>query len=219
MSDEFDNERTPSSSPARNKGYKQNLGALAELSNHPQAQRHMAIRPRSGLALFRAIMADPMQHLTEELIDKLHDLVAAGNYPESAAVSLGIPQPVWKRWWETGQKLVMAIEDDPGIMKMMSDDEEMILMMTQAVITATMQCEQGAVAKIMAAGNFDWAACAWWLAKMHPEKWGRPREAPSASKQTGAITDNSGVLAVSAPQPVEDWLKNNQEKSLATLPE
>jgi hypothetical protein len=216
MSDDY-NDKPVRSFPKN--GYKQNLGALAELANHPQLQVNTAIRPRSGLALFRAIMSDPMDYLDEEMIERIANLVRKGNYPDSAAASLGIPGGVWKRWYEAGQKLIMAIEDDPKLLEIMSDDEEKLVVLTQAVVQATVECEQEALGKIMAAGNFDWAACAWWLSKMHPEKWGRAREAVGSASKTDSekISDNSGVLAVAAPLPVGEWLETHQEQKLETL--
>lgn len=218
MSNDFDDKPTRSSFPKN--GYKQNLGALAELNNHPKLEINTAVRPRSGMAMFRAIMSDPMNHLDEDMIQGIADLVRRGNYPESAAAALGIPSGVWKRWFETGQKLIMSIEDDPKLLDIMSDDEERLVMLTQAVVQATVEVEQEAVGKIMAASNFDWAACAWWLSKMFPDKWGRAREAvgQTSKDDTGKINDNTGVLAVVAPVPVSDWLLANQDKNLAVLP-
>lgn len=217
MSNDFDEKPLRSTYPKH--GHKQNLGALAELNNHPQLQINTAVRPRSGMAMFRAIMSDPMNFLDEEIIQDISDLVRRGNYPESAAAALGIPSGVWKRWFETGQKLIMSIEDDPKLLDIMSEDEEKLVMLTQAVIKATVEIEQEALGKIMAAGNFDWAACAWWLSKMFPEKWGRAREAvgQTSKDDAGKINDNTGVLAVSAPMPVTDWLQANQDRDLAVL--
>lgn len=218
MSNDFDDKPVRQSSPKN--GYKQNLGALAELNNHPQLQINTAVRPRSGMALFRAIMSDPMDYLDEDMIEGVAGLIRRGNYPESAAAALGIPSGVWKRWYEAGQKLIMAIEEDPKLLEIMSEDEEKLVTLTQAVVQATVECEQEALGKIMAAGNFDWAACAWWLSKMHPEKWGRAREAVGSVNKDASekINDNTGVLAVSAPLPVTDWLAENQNKDLAVLP-
>lgn len=218
MSNDFDDKPARSTNFPKN-GYKQNLGTLAELANHPQLQMSTAIRPRSGIAMFKAIMTDPMEYLDGEMIESIANLVRRGNYPESAAAALGIPGGVWKRWFEAGQKLIMAVEDDPKLLDIMSDDEEKLVLLAQAVIQATVEVEQDAVGKIMAAGNFDWAACAWWLSKMHPEKWGRAREAVGTTNKetTEKINDNSGVLAVAAPMPVANWLVLNQDKNLAVL--
>lgn len=220
MSDADYNDDKPARSSFPKSGYKQNLGALAELQNHPQIERNMAIRPRSGIAMFRAIMTDPMDYLTEDMIEDIGQLVRRGNYPESAAAALGIPAVVWKRWFEAGQKLIMAVNDDPKLLDVMSDDEERLITLAQVVVQSTVDVEQEAVGKIMAAGNFDWAACAWWLSKMFPEKWGRAREAVGSTNKESAdkIGDNSGVLAVAAPMPVDDWLSAHQNTDLATLP-
>ncbi len=175
-------------------------------------------RPRDGLVMFRAVMSSPMEHLTEEFISQMYLLVSVGHYPETAAASLGIPSQVWKRWWEMGQKLIATLENQPDLIHMMSEDEANILMLVQNVVAAMMEAEMEALEKIKAAGNFDWAALAWWLAKMHPEKYGKLREMPKNGAAQQQIGPNSGVLAVGEAQPVEQWLESNQDRDLATLP-
>ena len=176
-------------------------------------------RPRSHLAMFRAVMSSPMEHLTEDLCEAMYEKVLAGNYPETAALSLGIPKAVWDKWWETGQKLIMAINDDPSLMNSMSRDEEMLLTLAQSTVAALIEGEQRAVTKIMAAGEFDWAAVVWWMSKMYPEKWGKARDSVKAEGTPLALTDTSGVLAVATPLPTTDWLIQYQEQDLPSLKE
>lgn len=172
--------------------------------------RNMSLRPRAGMALFRAVMHNPMDHLTEEFIDKMVESIDAGNFPETAAASLGIPGPLWQKWYDAGCQICTLIQDDPTMIHMMSTDEEMLVMLFQAVAAALAQYEQMAVARIEQAAMYDWAAGAWLLAKKFPNRWGNKPEQSVVINNT-----NQGVLAVTPQQPEGQWLQTFEQAKIA----
>lgn len=176
------------------------------------------LRPREGMALFRAILHDPLEHLTDDFILTMTELLEEGNFPETAAASLGIPKSMWDKWMTAGQQLMQLTQDDPQSINMMSDDEEKLMCLAIATTQALAHYEQKQVARIEQASRYDWAAGAWLLAKRFPERWGKGRDQAATQINVGVNTNvNTGVLAVSPPEQQEKWLETFQEVKL--LPE
>jgi hypothetical protein len=191
---------------------------LMRLANELREGPAVAIRPRSNLELYRAVMANPMDHLTEDTMTKIHASIMAGNYPETAAQSCGIPQALWTIWQQAGGALMAAVQADPSCMGRITDDEEKLLMLALTVNDAMVQVELEAVGIIKAAGRYDWAAVVWWLSKQHPGRWGRLRETVSSAPASESSQQSGGVLAVEPPQAVDTWLADNQARTLPELP-
>lgn len=175
--------------------------------------RGAVMRPRAGMALFRAIMHSPMEHLDEAFIENMVAAIDIGNFPETAAASLGIPPALWQKWYDAGMQICVLIQDDPTNLHMMSDDEEKLLLLFQAVSQALSDYELKAVGRIEEAARYDWAAGAFLLAKRFPERWGKQRE--SGAGVTSNNNVNQGVLAVSPQEPQSQWLENFQDAKIA----
>lgn len=176
------------------------------------------LRPREGMALFRAVMANPMSQLDDDFIEQMTLMVEAGNFPETAAASLGIPEHLWTKWWEAGCKLMQLVQNDPKSINLMSYDEENLMMLVVSVGRAMAENERALVARVEYASRFDWAAAAWLLSKLQPEKWGKRRDMPEQNI-TVNNTVNTGVLAVAPQQKKDDWLNNFKDVQLIESPE
>lgn len=171
------------------------------------------MRPRAGMALFRAVMHSPMSHLNEEFIEKMVEKLDQGNFPETAAASLGIPRDLWQKWYDAGMQICTLVQDDPTNLDMMSDDEEKLVLLFQAVSQALSDYELKAVGRIEEAARYDWAAGAWLLAKRFPERWGKQRESGAGVVINNNV--NQGVLAVAPQEPQAQWLENFQNAKIA----
>lgn len=165
------------------------------------------LRPREGMLLFRAVMRNPVDQINEDFIQLMVDMVEAGNFPQTAAATLGIPEMIWEKWWDAGCRLIMMIKDDPDSINLMNDEEERIVTLVANITRAVAENERALVSRIEFASRFDWSAGAWLLSKLQPEKWGKRRDQPEQIINNN-VNVNTGVLAVAPQQPKDQWLES-----------
>ena len=123
--------------------------------------------------------------ITQEIVDALTSLIAAGNYNNTAASIVGISEGTFYNWMEQGRK-----DEESGI-------ESLYLQLLQSTKRAEAHAEAEMVARVRAAANpgikkkviktdskgnvteeihetgGDWLAAATHLERRHPERWGR----------------------------------------------
>ncbi len=106
--------------------------------------------------------------LTRELIDKAVQFLRAGNYKNTVAKLLGIPERTWYSWEERGRKIEQGEERPRGL----------YLDFYNEVKGAEAHAEGSAVIGVLKAGESgNWQALAWFLERKYPKKWGR-RQVP-----------------------------------------
>jgi hypothetical protein len=124
--------------------------------------------------------------LTDELADRLSNLLAAGNYDETAARAAGISARTLRDWLHRG--LSSRDRDEPYRRLRGRLDE------------ARANGEAAHVARIAkAAADGDWKASAWFLERSYPARWGRPALRPPLD---GRDEDDVEAPAPADPEPV-----------------
>lgn len=93
---------------------------------------------------------------TQELQDKIVNLIRAGNYAEVAARACGIETKTFYNWLTKGGR-----------------GEEPFVALVQAIESATAQSEAMDVATIGGAAKTHWQAAAWRLERKNHKRWGR----------------------------------------------
>jgi transposase len=96
--------------------------------------------------------------LTDELHDKIINLIRAGNYIETAAIAAGISKQSLYTWMKNGNK------QKAGKYRKFLDAINKAVGEAEAI-------DVNNIAKAAAKGN--WTASAWRLERKHPQKWGR----------------------------------------------
>jgi hypothetical protein len=116
-------------------------------------------------------MAGRRTILTREMIDRIAEIMAAGNYICVACDYLGISKGSYHAWVVRGEKEAARIEDggepDP--------DEAIFVEFLNAVTRARSRAEIQSVARIRKAAEEDWKADAWYLERSHLQRWGRTK--------------------------------------------
>jgi len=118
--------------------------------------------------------------LTQELQDKLCNLLRAGNYVEPAAASLGIRKSTLYKWLRRG-----GVEWKHQHKGGKPNKRELIyLSFVDAVEKAQGQAEARDVALTAKAAESQWQAAAWRLERKFPERWGRKVQAEIVSESS-----------------------------------
>ena len=108
--------------------------------------------------------------LTPQLQAELVNLIAAGNYDATAASAVGISSSTFYRWLEQGERASSGRYRE----------------FWEAVTRARARAEVEAVSVLKtAAQSGDWRAAVEWLARKHPDRWGRAKPRQDAEEDTG----------------------------------
>jgi hypothetical protein len=98
--------------------------------------------------------------LEPDVIDRLEQMLKAGNYIEVACRAVGVPGRTLREWMQRGRR-----SDAPG--------DELYRELVERVETALAEGEVRNVAQIAQAARDNWQAAAWILERSAPERWGR----------------------------------------------
>jgi hypothetical protein len=116
-------------------------------------------------------MAGRRTILNREMIDRIAEIMAAGNYICVACDYLGISKGSYHAWVVRGEKEAARIDEggepDP--------DEAIFVEFLNAVTRARSRAEIQSVARIRKAAEEDWKADAWYLERSHLQRWGRTK--------------------------------------------
>jgi hypothetical protein len=118
--------------------------------------------------------------MTEELVVRVVQAVAAGSYLNVAIAAAGVPQSTFYDWWRRGD----PERDDPA--------EIAFRGMRMRVERARAEGETRNVAIIAGAAQGDrareippnWQAAAWMLERSYPDRWARPSQRDQAIAPT-----------------------------------
>lgn len=114
-------------------------------------------------------MARPTK-LTQELQDKIVDVIRAGNYIETAASFAGLSKNTLYDWMKRGARERERI-DNTG--KKMLKKEQPFVEFSDAIEKALAEAEMRDVLRIGEASKSDWKAAAWRLERKFPQRWGK----------------------------------------------
>jgi transposase len=115
--------------------------------------------------------------LTDELIDKVRQLVMAGNYVEVACAASGITQSSYYRWIREGKALEEAWGEDPEYWpSTLSERDVQSWKFYQSMKQATAEAEAYAVTTVRAAMPKNWQAAMTYLERRFPGRWKRRDE-------------------------------------------
>lgn len=125
--------------------------------------------------------------LTDEVAERIANLLAAGNHDEVAARSAGVAPRTLREWLHRG--LSSAARDEPYRRLRARLDE------------ARANGEASHVARIArAAADGDWKASAWFLERSYPSRWGRPALRPPLDDRDEDVAPPAEELVPVTPQ-------------------
>jgi hypothetical protein len=113
--------------------------------------------------------------LSKELIEKAHELIAAGNYAVVACQLLGICQATYYNYLKKGEKDLEA-----GV-------DSLELEFLKAIKEAEAEAEARNVALIQTAAQGTWQAAAWYLERKHKDRWSVKSAVELTGKEGGPI--------------------------------
>ena len=105
--------------------------------------------------------------LEPDVIDRLEQMLKAGNYIEIACRAVGVPTRTFADWMSRGRSAA------PG--------DEPYRELAERVEQALAEGEVRNVAQIAAAARDNWQAAAWLLERGNPERWGRVLDEAAAA--------------------------------------
>ena len=117
--------------------------------------------------------------LTDEVRDRLADLLRAGNYVDVACAAAGVARRSFYVWLKRG-----------------AEDEQPYAAFRAVIETARAEGEATLVTRIAASARSDWRAAAWILERHAPERWERP-------SQRRRIDDAPDATDLTAPDPFD----------------
>lgn len=130
----------------------------------PQYDLHR--RPK---ALPRSRAGHPTQpRLTEAVEELIVQLVGGGAYLKTAAQFAGVHRETIRRWRKRGETDLQRSNESP------------YAAFARALARAEAQAEATRVLRILAAGENDWRANAWFLERRYPARWGAHPKVNSA---------------------------------------
>lgn len=143
--------------------------------------------------------------LTKELIDKLGNALAAGNYIETACDYAGISRSIFYQWLTEAEK---------------TGAKQIYLDLMDTVRTSRAQAEMRHVLRIQKAAegilddkgdyiiNPNWNASAWWLERSFPKRWSKQTNVElsgvGGSPINVAVDTREALLQLLAPKGDED---------------
>jgi transposase len=113
-----------------------------------------------------------MSKLTRDLIDRVCDVVARGNFRKTAFAMHGVPLNTWKHWVTVG-RCIAAGQKVPGTSKPSEEHMELCAELSHRLDYVEANVEVEAVADILAQSKSDWKAAAWYLERRHNKKFSR----------------------------------------------
>lgn len=112
---------------------------------------------------------------TPEVIAEFANLMAAGNYFETACDYVGLSKQTAYNWIKRGQEALAAADDLDAV----PEGERIFVEFMDATHRSAAQAEVRNVALIQQAARDgapgDWRASAWWLEKRKQDTWGEKR--------------------------------------------
>lgn len=142
--------------------------------------------------------------LTPERTEKIVQLIAAGNFSETAALASGISKQTYYNWLARGRAERERLNDKPNLKP--KAKEEPYLEFFDAIEKARAEAEARMVVLITKAAQEPktWQAAAWWLERVAPQKYGRvnrtelsgPEGAPIKSETKNIAMTEAEVIAL-----------------------
>lgn len=132
--------------------------------------------------------------LTDELIERITDVVRAGNYMETAAAYAGVSKSLLHRWLKEGRD---TPERYPQQKKLV-----------EAVERAIAHAEVKDVTLVAKHAQVDWRAAAWRLERRTPGRWGRRETVEHTGPQGGPVqvAGDAPNLERLTPDQLRDYL-------------
>jgi hypothetical protein len=124
--------------------------------------------------------------LTDELRDRIVEVVGAGNYLKTAAQFAGVGQSTLQGWLARGRAAAARIEAGNTI----DAGEEPFLTLLERVTQAEVQAEVAAVTHWRRAFSQDWRAARDYLGRKRPDQW--------AAKTTISISSEEAERRIEA---------------------
>jgi transposase len=116
--------------------------------------------------------------LTDEIADRLVQLLQAGNYLETALAAAGVARSTFYDWMDRGDPDGTAAADEP------------FRAFRERVDHARAEGEARNVALVARAAATDWKAAAWMLERQFPERWSRTQQRPADTPPPAAPTSS-----------------------------
>lgn len=115
--------------------------------------------------------------LTDDVADKVIEILRLGGFMESAAAAVGVHRATLYAWIELGDP------EREGARKA----DEPYRRFRERVEQARAEVEQQAAALVVKAAQEDWRAAAWYLERAAPERWAsKTRRSPSLTRDPGS---------------------------------
>jgi len=105
--------------------------------------------------------------LNTDLIDSIFEKVADGNFPNVAAISLGVTGTQFDNWMRRGNAELANIEEG----KPLNKDEALYVHLVTQVETAQALAESRAVSFWQNHVSENWQAAKEFLARRYPSRW------------------------------------------------
>lgn len=132
--------------------------------------------------------------LEEAVVQRLVDLLKAGNYIDVALTAAGVGKSTFYDWLERG--------NPEGTKK----DDAAFRDFRQRIDQARAEGEARNVAIIAKAASTDWKAAAWILERQHPERWARTTQRPVAESNLPRTGDAAPAEAPTAERATSEAL-------------
>lgn len=126
--------------------------------------------------------------LTRPKIDRIAELVAAGNTAETSALAAGVSKSAYYKYAKIGREEIQRI--DEGKQRKPQKRNELYVELVEAVEKAKAEALARMMIHIVQAAPTSWQAAAWWAERNYPHLYGRSsREAAVASDTAGAVIE------------------------------
>jgi hypothetical protein len=122
--------------------------------------------------------------LNTDMIEAISSIVAAGNYLDDAAHSVGITARTAFKWAARGRQ---ALADADNNHDNIPDTERIYVQFVHAVEKARSEAAIRNVRVIQDATADNWQAAAWYLERTNPKKWGRRETVEITGEDGGPI--------------------------------
>jgi len=110
--------------------------------------------------------------LTDENLLRIKSMLFEGQYQKYVYQSLGIPKPTWNAWSKRGHDIAKAIQDKKKKWSDLKPLDEKCLMLANYIDRGKAIAIAKHVQIVGKAGDKDWRASTWYLAKLDPEHFG-----------------------------------------------
>lgn len=142
--------------------------SLRVMAGTKQRQNH-AGKPKTGAKTEPKPNGRPSK-LTKTVIEKICQLVRAGNRVETSAAAVDIHRDTLHDWQRGGFRASEKLKKGEKV----TNQERMLARFSDSLHAALAAAEARSVVTIAEASKTDWKAAAWWLERRLPAEW-RPR--------------------------------------------